>query len=48
MAGYADQAHQIRSWKRALGKTPGEYRRQGGSPLAAGFEHGGSGLSFYV
>ncbi|MEM8855064.1 MAG: helix-turn-helix domain-containing protein, partial [Pseudomonadota bacterium] len=31
-AGYSDQAHQIRTWKRRLGVTPGAYRRTGRSP----------------
>lgn len=37
VAGYSDQAHQIRSWRRRLGVTPGAYARQGRSALAARF-----------
>lgn len=32
--GFADQAHQIRSWQRRLRTTPGAYARGGGSVLA--------------
>lgn len=32
--GYADQAHQIRDWRRRLEVTPGAYRRSGASRLA--------------
>lgn len=31
--GFADEAHQIRSWRRRLGVTPGAYRRAGPSSL---------------
>lgn len=33
--GFADQAHQIREWRRRLGTTPGRYAREGRSELAA-------------
>lgn len=33
--GFADQAHQIRAWKKGLGFTPGEARRRGLSEAAA-------------
>lgn len=34
LAGFGDQAHQIRSWRRRLGTPPGRYGRSGGSALA--------------
>jgi AraC-like DNA-binding protein len=34
IAGFADQAHQTRSWRRRLGLTPGAYRRGGATVLA--------------
>lgn len=37
VAGYSDQAHQIRSWRRRLGVTPGAYARETRSALAAQF-----------
>jgi AraC-like DNA-binding protein len=40
VAGYSDQAHQIRSWRRWLGDTPGAYARQPRSPMAAYFGAG--------
>ncbi|WMS45260.1 helix-turn-helix domain-containing protein (plasmid) [Acuticoccus sp. MNP-M23] len=36
-AGFSDQAHQIRSWRRRLGVTPAAYRRAALSPMAAHF-----------
>lgn len=33
LAGYADQSHQIRSWRRRLGTTPGAYLRNGPSAI---------------
>jgi AraC-like DNA-binding protein len=33
LEGYADQAHQIRSWKHYLGFTPGHMRKTGPSPV---------------
>ncbi|WP_454674359.1 helix-turn-helix domain-containing protein [Achromobacter pestifer] len=39
--GYSDQAHQIRSWRRRLGVTPGAYARQARSALAAQFSEEG-------
>jgi len=41
VAGYSDQAHQIRSWRRRLGVTPGAYARQARSELAAQFDIAG-------
>lgn len=37
IAGYSDQAHQIRNWRRRLGVTPGAYSREVRSPMAAFF-----------
>ncbi|HYE53168.1 MAG TPA: helix-turn-helix domain-containing protein [Azospirillaceae bacterium] len=37
LQGYSDQAHQIRSWKRRLGITPGAYAAQERSVLAESF-----------
>ncbi|MCT9072264.1 AraC family transcriptional regulator [Cupriavidus gilardii] len=49
LSGYSDQAHQIRNWRRRLGRTPGGYARGGPSPLA---EHFGAqstgGPAFYL
>lgn len=36
-AGFSDQAHQIREWRRRLRTTPGRYARDGRSALAAAF-----------
>lgn len=33
LAGYADQSHQIRAWRRRLETTPGAYRRDGPSTI---------------
>lgn len=51
--GYCDQAHQIRSWKRLLGTTPGTYAAQGPSALAGIFmdenaDGSPAALPFYV
>lgn len=50
LAGFSDQAHQIRSWRRRLGVTPGAYDREGPTSLAARFSVGpGSiGPAFYL
>ena len=37
VAGFSDQAHQIRDWRRRLGVTPGAYRADARSPMAAYF-----------
>jgi AraC-like DNA-binding protein len=37
LAGYSDQPHQIRSWRRRLGVTPGRYARGVPSPMARYF-----------
>lgn len=36
-AGFSDQAHQIREWRRRLRTTPGRYARDGRSSLAEAF-----------
>lgn len=36
-AGFSDQAHQIRSWQRRLGVTPGAYSKRPRSPLVSHF-----------
>jgi len=50
LAGFSDQAHQIRNWRRRLGVTPGSYARGGGSALAAQFrpDAGTPGPAFYL
>jgi len=37
--GYADQAHQIREWRKRLAITPGRYLREGRSVLAKSVTH---------
>jgi AraC-like DNA-binding protein len=37
MAGYSDQSHQIRSWRKRLDVTPDSYRRSVRSPMVASF-----------
>lgn len=37
VTGFSDQAHQIRSWRRRLGITPGAYGQKAGSPIASHF-----------
>lgn len=37
LCGYSDQAHQIRSWRRRLARTPGGYAQRGPSSLAGHF-----------
>jgi AraC-like DNA-binding protein len=46
--GYADQAHQIREWRRRLGITPGRYSRDGYSILAEGVRHAQKRFAFYL
>lgn len=46
--GFADQAHQVRSWRERLGTTPGRYGREGPSELATAFTPAGTGSSFYL
>jgi AraC-like DNA-binding protein len=46
--GYADQAHQIREWRRRLGITPGGYSREGCSTLAQGVSHAQRRFAFYL
>lgn len=50
VAGFSDQAHQIRNWHRRLGVTPGVYRKQASSPMTAYFSSNaaGSGPAFYL
>lgn len=49
-AGYSDQAHQIRNWRRHLDVTPGAYARQPRSALSAQFFEAGQGAApaFYL
>lgn len=46
--GFADQAHQIRTWRRRLKITPGRYRRSDLSPMAATFIQQSHAPSFYL
>jgi AraC-like DNA-binding protein len=48
--GFSDQAHQIRSWQRRLGVTPGAYAREARTPLADHFggQGGPSGIAYYL
>ena len=50
MLGFSDQAHQIRSWRRRLGVTPGAYTRAAPTPMAEHFSHEGNALgpAFYL
>ena len=48
VAGYSDQAHQIRAWRRRLGETPGLYARRPRSPMAAYFGAGAPTTTFYL
>lgn len=47
LAGFADQPHQIRAWRRRLGVTPGRYVRTTGSEMARAFA-APDALSFYL
>lgn len=38
LAGYSDQAHQIRDWRRRVGRTPGSYGAPRMSPMASYFQ----------
>ncbi|WP_312809615.1 helix-turn-helix domain-containing protein [Agrobacterium cavarae] len=48
--GFSDQAHQIRSWQRRLGVTPGAYAREVRTPLANHFGVQGtsSDIAYYL
>jgi AraC-like DNA-binding protein len=46
--GFADQAHQVREWKRRLGITPGRYARQERSALANAFDPAVDRPAFYL
>lgn len=48
--GFSDQAHEIRSWRRRLGTTPGTYRKNGPSSVADHFrsDTSGTGPAFYI
>jgi AraC-like DNA-binding protein len=46
VAGYADQAHQIREWRKRLAITPGRYLREGRSVLAE--SHAETHFAFYL
>lgn len=50
LLGFSDQAHQIRSWRRRLGITPGAYARAARSPMAEQFgeDRDVRGLSYYL
>lgn len=49
VTGFADQAHQIRNWRRRLGTTPGRYLRSGMSDLAGLYAAPGEGAPvFYL
>ena len=46
--GFADQAHQVREWRRRLGTTPGRYAREGCSTLARAFDPFSDRTAFYL
>lgn len=48
--GFSDQAHQIRSWRRRLGTTPGAYTHEARSPLTDQFEaqRSSSKIAYYL
>ncbi|MCU1222126.1 MAG: hypothetical protein JWQ42_219 [Edaphobacter sp.] len=50
LAGFSDQAHQIRSWRRRLGVTPGTYAGEVRTPMATYFSSDSNqdGPSFYL
>ncbi|UFP93389.1 helix-turn-helix domain-containing protein [Gloeobacter morelensis] len=52
LAGFSDQAHQIRSWKRYLGRTPGHYSRMPAREIARHFSSdsrfASAGLALYL
>lgn len=47
-AGFSDQAHQIREWRRRLGTTPGRYARAGRSYLAEAFGNADPSMTYYL
>jgi AraC-like DNA-binding protein len=47
-AGFSDQAHQIREWRRRLRMTPGRYMRSGRSPLAEAFGSADPSKIYYL
>jgi AraC-like DNA-binding protein len=47
-AGFSDQAHQIREWRRRLRTTPGRYARGGRSPLAETFGGVDPSVTYYL
>jgi AraC-like DNA-binding protein len=50
LAGFSDQAHQIRSWRRRLGVTPGTYASEVRTPMATYFssDNNQDGPAFYL
>ncbi|PTL79870.1 AraC family transcriptional regulator [Vitiosangium sp. GDMCC 1.1324] len=52
LEGFSDQAHQVRTWRRHLGVTPGQYARSSASELAAYFTRdpnaGPEGFTHYL
>ncbi len=50
MHGFSDQPHQIRNWRKRLGRTPGAYVRQGRTEMAAyfGSDREMSGVAYYL
>jgi AraC-like DNA-binding protein len=46
--GFADQAHQIREWRRRLGTTPSRYVQEGRSALAKAWDPAGRRSAFYL
>jgi transcriptional regulator GlxA family with amidase domain len=48
--GFADQAHQIRNWRRRLGVTPGAYAHAPHTPMADHFGADSTvpGIPFYL
>lgn len=47
-AGFSDQAHQIREWRRRLRTTPGRYARGGRSSLAETFASADAAMTYYL
>ena len=47
-AGFADQAHQIREWRRRLRTTPGRYARDARSSLAETFGNAEPSAAYYL
>lgn len=50
LRGFSDQAHQIRSWRRRLGTTPGAYSRAARTPMVDHFSGDSNALgpAFYL